>query len=164
VPGHAVGGSLAAMDGIAGVVGVGVDAVDVDRFRLALRRRPRLADRLFTDGERADVAASGDPAERLAARFAAKEATMKALGSGIGSFPLKDVEVVRAGGTGPTRSAPSLRLSAAAAQLASDRQVTRWHLSLTHTSQVAIAMVVAEGGPADAAVAEGGPVAGPGRT
>jgi phosphopantetheine--protein transferase-like protein len=74
------------MDGIDGVVGVGVDAVDVDRFRLALRRRPRLADRLFTDGERADVAATRDPAERLAARFAAKEATMKALGSGLGSF------------------------------------------------------------------------------
>ncbi|HVX22509.1 MAG TPA: holo-ACP synthase [Acidimicrobiales bacterium] len=135
------------MDGIDGVVGVGVDAVDVDRFRLALRRRPKLADRLFTDGERADVAASRDPAERLAARFAAKEATMKALGSGIGSFPLKDVEVVRAGGTGPTRGAPSLRLSAAAAQLASDRRIARWHVSLTHTSQVAIALVVAEGGP-----------------
>jgi len=147
------------MDGIDGVVGVGVDAVDVDRFRIALNRRPRLADRLFTDGERADVAASADPAERLAARFAAKEATMKALGAGIGAFALRDVEVVRAGGTGPTRGAPSLRLSAAAADVARSRQVTRWHVSLTHTSHVAIAMVVAEGGPrtADGAAVGGHP-------
>ena len=144
------------MDGIDGVVGVGVDAVDVDRFRLALRRRPRLADRLFTDGERADVAATRDPAERLAARFAAKEATMKALGSGLGSFALRDVEVVRAPGTGPTSGAPSLRLTAAAAELARRRQVARWHVSLTHTPHVAIAMVVAEGTPDSPVIAEGG--------
>ena len=129
------------------VVGVGVDAVDVDRFRRLLRRRPGLAGRLFTDGERADVAATADPAERLAARFAAKEATMKALGSGIGAFALRDVEVVRAGGQGATRGAPSLRLSAAAARLADERRVTRWHVSLTHTATVAMAVVVAEGEP-----------------
>ncbi len=145
------------MDGIDGVVGVGVDAVDVDRFRLALRRRPRLADRLFTDGERADVAATRDPAERLAARFAAKEATMKALGSGLGSFRFHDVEVVRAGGSSwATQGAPLLRLSAAAAQLAGDRRIARWHVSLTHTPHVAIAMVVAEGGSDGTVVAEGG--------
>ncbi|HEX3948153.1 MAG TPA: holo-ACP synthase [Acidimicrobiales bacterium] len=141
--------------GGAGIVGVGIDAVDVDRFRLALQRRPRLADRLFTDGERADAAVSGNPAERLAARFAAKEATMKALGSGIGSFALRDVEVVRSPGTGPTSGAPSLRLAAAAAELADRRQVARWHVSLTHTSQVAIAMVVAEGVPAPAVAGVG---------
>ena len=66
------------------VVGVGVDAVDVDRFRRVLGRRPGLPARLFSQDERDDAARAGDPAERLAARFAAKEAVMKALGSGIG--------------------------------------------------------------------------------
>lgn len=128
-----------------GVVGVGVDAVDVDRFRRVLERRPTLAERVFTDGERADAGAVRDPAERLAARFAAKEAVMKALGSGLGSFGLRDVEVVRAPGTGATAGAPSLHLVARAAELALARRVTRWHVSLTHTSQVAMAVVVAEG-------------------
>lgn len=118
------------------MTGVGVDAVDVDRFRDVLARRPAVADRLFTDGERAD--GRGDP-QRLAARFAAKEATMKALGRGIGSFGWRDVEVVRAGS-----GAPSLRLAAAAAELARQRGVARWHVSLTHTGRVAIALVVAE--------------------
>ncbi len=127
------------------MVGVGVDAVDVDRFRRVLARRPGLAERVFTEGERADAAAAADPAERLAARFAAKEAVMKALGSGLGSFPLRDVEVVRAPGSGAAAGAPSLRLVARAAELARRRRVARWHVSLTHTAQVAMAVVVAEG-------------------
>ncbi|MGO9458476.1 MAG: holo-ACP synthase [Acidimicrobiales bacterium] len=127
------------------VVGVGVDAVDVDRFRRVLGRRPGLGARLFSQDERDDAARAGDPAERLAARFAAKEAVMKALGSGIGSFALRDVEVVRAPGDGPTSGAPSLRLAAGAAELARRRGVSRWHVSLTHTARTAVAMVVAEG-------------------
>ncbi len=130
------------------VLGVGVDAVEVDRFRRVLARRPTLLDRLFTEAERADASAMADPTQRLAARFAAKEATMKALGTGIGGFALRDVEVVRAPGTGATSGAPSLRLSAGAARLAERRGVARWHVSLTHTHQTAIAMVVAEGVPA----------------
>jgi len=129
------------------VVGVGVDAVDVDRFRRVLDRRPGIARRLFTDGERADAARSADVAQRLAARFAAKEATMKALGHGIGAFALRDVEVVRSAGGGAAAGAPSLRLAAGAAALARDRRVAHWHLSMTHTAHVAVAMVVAERGP-----------------
>lgn len=126
-------------------MGVGVDAVDVARFRRGLDRYPRLADRLFTGGELEDVEGTRDPAERLAARFAAKEAVMKALGSGLWSFAWHDVEVARSPGSGPTAGAPSLRLVAGAAELARDRGVSRWHVSLTHTSQLAVAMVVAEG-------------------
>jgi holo-[acyl-carrier protein] synthase len=128
-----------------GLVGVGVDAVDVDRFRAVLARRPGLATRVFTDAERADAGAAKDPAERLAARFAAKEATMKALGQGLGAFALRDVEVVRASGPGAGRGAPTLRLVAGAKRLAEHRGVRRLHVSLSHTAQVAVAMVVAEG-------------------
>jgi holo-[acyl-carrier protein] synthase len=129
---------------VTALVGVGIDAVDVERFRRVLARRPRLAERVFTDAERADAARGGDPAQRLAARFAAKEATMKALGRGIGAFSLRDVEVVRATGEGAERGAPSLRLAGGASLLATECAVGRWHVSLSHTEQVAMAVVVAE--------------------
>ncbi len=129
----------------ASVVGVGVDAVDLDRFRRVLARRPRLAERLFTRAERAYASDRPDPVPRLSTRFAAKEATMKALGVGLGACPFADVEVVR---TGLDR--PALVLHGAAADLARRAGVGRWHLSLTHTERVAMAMVVAErvGAPA----------------
>jgi holo-[acyl-carrier protein] synthase len=130
--------------GASQVRGVGIDAVDIDRLRLALTRRPALAERLFTDAERAYAARLGaDPAQRLAARFAAKEATMKAFGSGMGAFAWRDVEVVSEGGSGP--GAPALRLHGRAAELAAARGIDRWHVSLTHTDAMALAMVVAEG-------------------
>ncbi len=133
----------------AGIVGVGVDAVSVDRFRRLLERRPRFAARCFSENERSDADRSADRAQSLAARFAAKEAVMKALGAGIGAFALTDVEVRRTGGTDATRNAPSVVLRGRAAELAGAHEAGRFHLSLTHTDDVAIAFVVAEqAGPA----------------
>lgn len=120
------------------IIGIGIDAVDVDRFRLLLGRRPGVAERLFTDGERAFGGRHRDPAPRLAARFAAKEAVMKALGVGLGAFAFHDVEVVSA-----PSGAPSLVLRGAAATLAERQGVVSWRLSLTHTDLVAEAVVVA---------------------
>jgi holo-[acyl-carrier protein] synthase len=111
-----------------------------------LDRRPRFAQRCFTESERADATGSADVAQSLAARFAAKEAVMKALGRGVGSFALRDVEVVRAEGIGSRAGAPSIRLGPGAARLAVDREVEHWHVSLSHTARMAIAMVVAERG------------------
>jgi phosphopantetheine--protein transferase-like protein len=127
-----------------GVVGVGIDAVDIDRLRKMLARRRNLADRLFTPGERAYAGQAADPVPRLATRFAAKEAVMKALGLGLGAFGFHDVEVVRVG-----LDAPTLVVHRAAAELAGDAGVVRWHLSLTHTDALALAAVVAEGGGGD---------------
>jgi holo-[acyl-carrier protein] synthase len=123
------------------VRGVGVDAVDVARFRSVLARRPGLAERLFTDAERAYGQSARDPGPRLAARFAAKEAVLKALGVGIGATGFHEVEVVR-GDDG----APRLSLVGRAATLAAERGIRWWHISLTHTDLVAVASVVAEGG------------------
>jgi holo-[acyl-carrier protein] synthase len=128
------------------IVGVGVDAVDVERFRRVLDRRPRFAARCFTETERSDATGSADPVQSLAARFAAKEAVMKALGSGIGSFALTDVEVRRSAGSGATRHAPYLVLHGTAAELADAQGAARLHISLTHTDGVAMAFVVAEHG------------------
>jgi phosphopantetheine--protein transferase-like protein len=132
------------------VAGLGIDAVDVTRFRRVITRRPRLVERVFTEAERAYALRRADPAQRLAARFAAKEAVMKALGVGIGGFNMRDVEVVRATGPGPRsrRGAPSIRLFDGAARVAAERGVERWHVALTHTDELALAVVVAEsGGP-----------------
>lgn len=129
------------------IVGVGVDAVDVARFRRVLDRRPNFARRCFTDSERSDATGSTDEVQSLAARFAAKEAVMKALGTGIGGFLLTDVEVCRTTGRGATRNAPYLRLHGAAAELAGAQGAGTFHLSLTHTDAVAIAFVVAEQSP-----------------
>ena len=131
----------------AGIVGVGVDAVSVDRFRRVLERRPRFAARCFTEDEQSDAGSSTDRAQSLAARFAAKEAVMKALGTGIGAFALTDVEVRRTGGEDATRHAPYVVLSGKAARLAGVYGAGHFHLSLTHTEDVAIAFVVAEQAP-----------------
>jgi holo-[acyl-carrier protein] synthase len=122
----------------AAIVGIGIDAVEVDRFRTALAKRPGLMTRLFTAGERAYGEQARDPAERLAARFAAKEAVMKALGVGLGAFAFCDVEVVKA-----PSGAPSVSLSGRAAELADRLGVTGWRISLTHTARVAEAVAVA---------------------
>ncbi len=120
------------------MLGIGIDAVEIDRFRAVLARRPRLAGRLFTDGEQAYGAQYSDPAPRLAARFAAKEAVMKALGVGLGACPFRDIEVVST-----PSGAPQVVLTGAAAALAHDQGVAAWRLSLTHTSSLAGAVAVA---------------------
>jgi holo-[acyl-carrier protein] synthase len=116
-------------------VGVGVDIVDVARFSLALERHPTLAARLFTDDERRD--AHSQP-ERLAARFAAKEAVLKTLRSGIGAAPWRSIEIVR-----DPSGAPSVALHGAAATLARRHGVGAMHVSLSHTATTAAAFVVA---------------------
>jgi holo-[acyl-carrier protein] synthase len=118
-----------------GIVGVGIDVVDVPRFEIVLGRRPRIVDRLFTEGEQRDARGK---AERLAARFAAKEAVMKSLSVGAGSVPWKSIEVKRA-----PSGAPSVMLHGAAAELAATRGADEFAISLTHTAMTAAAFVVA---------------------
>lgn len=118
------------------MIGVGIDAVDVVRFTLILRRSAGFADRVFTPLERSTC---GGAPGRLAARFAAKEATMKALGVGLGAFGFHDVWVER-----EESGRPVLRVEGRAAALAAAAGVRRWHVSLTHTDTVAEAVVVAE--------------------
>lgn len=122
---------------------IGIDIVDVPRFRALLARRPRIAERLFTPGERAYAETRADPTERLAARFAAKEAAMKALGAGFGDVAFREVEVVRA-----DSGQVGLRLSGRAAARARAAGVTGWHVSLSHTADLAVAVAVAMPPPA----------------
>ena len=113
--------------------GVGIDLLDIERLERALERRPRLAERLFTDAERAYAAGRARPIMHLAARFCAKEAVAKALGLTAWSF--RDVEVVA------TEGAPGVRLSGSAARRAAELGVTA-QVSLTHTDRTAGAVAV----------------------
>lgn len=115
------------------IVGIGVDVVDIERIRTALGRTPGLALRLFAQSEQ-DL-----PIASLAARFAAKEATAKALGAPPG-LAWTDVQVRR-----DDSGRPQLAVSGTVAQAARMLGVSRWHLSLSHDAGVSIAMVVAEG-------------------
>ncbi len=81
--------------------GVGLDLLEIERLERALARRPRLAERLFTDGERAYAEGKARPAQHLAARFCAKEAVAKAMG--LTAWSWRDIEVVVAEGGGPPR-------------------------------------------------------------
>ena len=114
--------------------GVGIDTLEIDRLERALERRPRLAERLFTEAERAYAAERARPGQHLAARFCAKEAVAKALGLEAWSF--RDVEVVASHGP------PSVRLSGAAADRAAALGV-EVSVSLTHTRRDAAAVAVA---------------------
>ncbi len=117
-----------------GVAGLGIDLVDVDRFARVLERRPALAGRLFSTNEVTD--AQSRP-ERLAARFAVKEAVMKVLDVGLGAVAFQDIVVQRL-----ESGAPVLVVSGTAQALAAAKGIRTWHVSLTHTDRTAGAVVI----------------------
>src|SRR5919204_4684665 len=118
--------------------GVGIDLLDIRRFERALERRPRLAERVFTDAEREYAAGRARPAMHLAARFCAKEAVAKALG--LSGWSFRDVEVVA------TETAPEIRLTGRAAERADELGVAV-RISLPHTDTTAGAVALADSGP-----------------
>jgi holo-[acyl-carrier protein] synthase len=124
------------------ITGLGVDIVEIDRMRAALARSPRMKERLFSDEERAYCEARNKPEIHYAMRFAAKEAVLKALGTGFSGVRFRDVEVVR-----DERGRPVPRLSGRAAEVDEAAGVIEMHLSLsfTHTNAVASAVAITEG-------------------
>lgn len=124
------------------VVGIGVDAVEIERMRRALLRTPTLAARVFTATELRQCRSRGDrlrPA-RLAGRFAAKEAVAKAFGTGVVGFGFRDVEVVNDHG-----GAPAVVLAADAQAVADRCGIARVLVSLSLTGSLAVATAIAEG-------------------
>ncbi len=117
-----------------GLAGIGVDAIEVARVRKLLQCWQSAEDRLFTEGEAGYCRRFADPYPRYAARFAAKEAVAKALGTGIISWV--EIEVL---GGGKPRVALHGRTAQAAAQLG----ITRVELSLSHTVDQAYAVAAA---------------------
>jgi holo-[acyl-carrier protein] synthase len=123
------------------IVGLGADLAEVDRIQKAIERYgDRFLRRIFTPGEIAYVTRKANQSERYAARFAAKEAGMKALGTGAVGVRWQDFEVANLASGKPT-----LRLHGRAAQVAEQLGVRGVTLSLTHTRGMALAVVVLEG-------------------
>lgn len=121
------------------IVGLGSDIVEVERIRRLVRSEAFL-NKVYTEGERLYCDSTADPALSYAARFAAKEAVSKALGTGFGEHcALLDVEVVRNG-----QGAPGVVLRGAAAELACSMGITDWLLSLSHTDGMALATALAQ--------------------
>lgn len=116
-------------------VGIGIDLVEVARLERALGRYPRLSARLFTEDEVSYCEARRRPGRHLAARFAAKEACVKALGLTVG-HPLTEIEV-EAG------SPPELRLRGSLGDRAAEEGL-RFSVSLTHERELASAVVLVE--------------------
>jgi holo-[acyl-carrier protein] synthase len=126
------------------ITGLGVDIVEIDRMALALQRHPSLRERLFSAEERSYCEKRNRPEIHYALRFAAKEAVLKALGTGFSGMKFTDVEVVRdAGGR------PAPRLTGRAKEVAGELGVVELHLSLSYTHTTAVASAVAITTPRD---------------
>ena len=122
-----------------GTAGIGVDMLEIERMEQVMRRRPNFVRRVFTEEERAYCDASARPAEHSAARFAAREAVLKALGTGFsGGVGLRDVSVTR-----DAAGRPQALLAGRAAQIARERGVREIALSISHTHDVAVANAIA---------------------
>ena len=115
----------------------GVDMIECERIAAGQERLgERFLKRFFTAGERRDC---DDKPQRLAARFAAKEAVSKALGTGIGDFRWVDIEIRTDG----ERRRPQLTLHGKASELAEELGLAEWDISLTHSETLAMAVAVA---------------------
>ena len=126
------------------VIGIGVDAVEIARVEAALARTPSLLGRLYTERERATCTSRcGDlKVGGLAARFAAKEAVVKAFGNGLTGFAFRDIEVLN-----DPDGRPVVTLHGAAAARARELGGTRVHVSLSTSKDLAVANAVLESGP-----------------
>ena len=114
--------------------GIGIDVVDIARFAESLERTPSLREKLFTPAE------ASKPTPSLAARFAAKEAFFKALGTGWrGSMGFNEVEI-----SNDELGKPSIKLLGEAAKIMELRNIKSIHVSLSHTSEMAMATVIIE--------------------
>jgi holo-[acyl-carrier protein] synthase len=124
------------------IVGTGIDIVALDRIGRLYERHPeRMMRILLTETERQAIAPLAHPVPRLAGRFAAKEAVMKALGTGWSQgVHFTQIEIVNEPG-----GAPEIRLSGAAAERCRQLGGARWHISISHDRDMAVAQVILEG-------------------
>ena len=123
------------------IVSTGIDIAEVYRIRETIARTPRFAERVFTEAEKAYCESKGvAAAQSYAGRFAAKEAFLKALGTGWrGKVAWRDIEVVL-----DDQGAPSLIVTGEAKTLLDASQATRIHVSISHTTDHAVAHVILE--------------------
>jgi len=123
------------------IIGIGTDIIEIARIKKAVQTRPKMVERIFTRTEIDYCQGSRDFFAPLAARFAAKEAAAKALGTGFRDFKWQDIEVIN-----DTLGKPSIRIHGRAQEKARELGVTQINVSLSHCRDYAVAMVILEGG------------------
>ncbi len=138
-----VDAELADPGGFPMILGLGTDLIGIARIRgVCDRHGQTFLDRTYTTEEQAYARSAKDPAERLAARWAVKEATMKALGTGWAQgVRLTDIALLPA----TDRQPPRLVLTGVAAEVAARLGATRHHASVSHSDGMAVAVVILEG-------------------
>ncbi|MDR2587423.1 MAG: holo-ACP synthase [Coriobacteriales bacterium] len=127
-----------ALEDVAPVAGLGVDIIEIERMERALERTPRMRARLFSDAERAYAQGKGRPAVHFALFFAAKEAVLKALGTGFSGMAFRDVEVSH-----DRYGRPVPLLHGRAQEVAQAQGIIEVQLSLSYTHSVGVASAVA---------------------
>ncbi len=119
----------------------GIDLVSVERMRALLKRTPRFLERYFTEAEQAYIGDGARKAERMAAAFAAKEAVAKAMGTGFRGFSLQEIELSHR-----ESGEPYIVLRDQALELFHSMEYTSISCSISHTDEMAAAIVIIEGG------------------
>ena len=121
------------------IIGIGTDIIEIPRIERAIKRTPGLLEKIFTQ-EEIKLAGDGRRIESLAGYFAAKEAMGKALGTGVRGFSLKDIEIYK-----DDLGKPYVHLSGRAENICTLKGVSNIHLSISHSKENAIALIVLEG-------------------
>ena len=122
------------------ITGIGTDLIEIVRIQRAIEKNPHFMERVYTANEIAYCRRKKNTWQSFAARFAAKEAVSKALGTGIGPVGLMEIEILNA-----ENGQPKVVLHGKALQLAADRNIQRVHISLSHSEAYAMATAVLEG-------------------
>ncbi|MFB3844907.1 MAG: holo-ACP synthase [Candidatus Cloacimonadaceae bacterium] len=122
------------------IAGIGIDIIDINRIRRVLANNPSFREKVFSAAEIAYCEAKANPSLSYAVRFAAKEAFMKALGSGWN----QDVRWVEIETLNLESGAPELRISGITAETLARKQISRIHVSLSHEKDYAVANVILE--------------------
>jgi holo-[acyl-carrier protein] synthase len=122
------------------ITGIGTDLIEIVRIQRAIEKNPHFMERVYTANEIAYCRRKKNAWQSFAARFAAKEAVSKALGTGIGPVGLMEIEILNA-----ENGQPKVVLHGKALQLAADRNIQRVHISLSHSEAYAMATAVLEG-------------------
>lgn len=121
------------------IFGIGTDIIEIDRVKKALQRNPKILNRLFTEYEITYFQSRNMNIQHIAGGFSAKEAVVKALGTGIRGFSWKDVEILR-GSSGK----PMVKLYNKAKEIAAQNKICTISISISHSENYALAVAIAE--------------------
>ncbi len=121
------------------IFGLGTDMVEISRIQKAIEKNPRFLQKVYTEKEIAYCQRKRNPWQSFAARFAAKEAVSKAMGTGLGKIGLTDIEVEN-----QSSGQPKIVLYGAAKDFAREKGLGRVHISLSHSEAYAIATAIIE--------------------